>query len=90
MIAGSTLWVVGHAIYLPAAALRAASVAGCRDQEVILSSNANEAEGYLIDLESYTAEYINRLSIFRAGILLVQTISLYIRLCDTNFEVSIY
>jgi hypothetical protein len=53
LIAGSTLWVVGHAIYLPAAA--AASVAGCRDQAVIFSSNTREAEGYLIDLESCTA-----------------------------------
>jgi hypothetical protein len=41
-----------------------ASVAGCRDQEVILASNTKEAEGYLIDLESCTAEYISRPSTF--------------------------
>jgi hypothetical protein len=66
LIASSTLWMVGHAIYLPAAALGAASLAGCRDQEVILSSNTKEAEGYLIDLENCTVECISRPSSLKA------------------------
>jgi hypothetical protein len=46
----STLWMVGHAIYLPAAALGIASLVGCEDPEVILSTNTQEAEGSVVDL----------------------------------------
>lgn len=55
----STLWMVGHAIYLPAAALGVASLAGCNDQEAILSTNTKEAEGYLVDLSSNTIRYLS-------------------------------
>jgi broad specificity phosphatase PhoE len=46
----STLLVVGHAIYLPSAALGLAAVAECKDTDLILSCNTKEAEGYLIDI----------------------------------------
>ncbi|CAB9506009.1 expressed unknown protein [Seminavis robusta] len=58
----STLLVVGHAIYLPAAALGVASLVDCQPEglETILSCNTQEAEGYLIDLESSQATYLSR------------------------------
>ena len=58
----STLWLVGHAIYLPAAALGVASIVDCDDRgiETILSCNTKEAEGYLIDLQQSTATYMSR------------------------------
>jgi hypothetical protein len=60
----STLWVVGHAIYLPAAALGVASIVDCSSSglETILSSNTKEAEGYLIDIskEEADARYLAR------------------------------
>jgi hypothetical protein len=60
--AGTTLWMVGHAIYLPAAALGVASIVGSSDSgiETILSSNTREAEGYLIDLEDADVTYLAR------------------------------
>ena len=54
----TTFWMVGHAIYLPAAALGVASILDCNPSgiETILSSNTKEAEGYLIDISSDAAE----------------------------------
>jgi hypothetical protein len=58
----STLCVFGHAIYLPAAALGVASLAGCdKDSiEILLSTSTEEAEGYLIDLETSKTHYLAR------------------------------
>jgi len=57
-----TLWMVGHAIYLPAAALGVASLADCcqAGMETILSTNTKEAEGYIIDLDKSEASYLSR------------------------------
>lgn len=57
-----TLWMVGHAIYLPAAALGVASLVDCSDRglETIMSSNTKEAEGYLIDIANSEAVYLSR------------------------------
>lgn len=60
----STLLVVAHAIYLPAAALGVASaIVGTKGEEtteVTLTTNTQEAEGYLIDLESNKVLYLSR------------------------------
>lgn len=50
LVDGSTLWMVGHAIYLPAAGV--ASVVDCVEAgiETIMCCNTKEAEGYLIDI----------------------------------------
>ena len=51
-IPDASLLVVGHAVYLPAAALAVSSLLSCvKDQHVILQTNTNEAEGYLLDME---------------------------------------
>ena len=55
----STLLVIAHAIYLPAAALGVASLARCNDVEVTLSTETQEADGYLIDLSRACVEYIS-------------------------------
>jgi Histidine phosphatase superfamily (branch 1) len=47
---GATLLVVGHAIYLPAAALGISRLCGCSNQEIILDTDTKEAQGYCIDL----------------------------------------
>lgn len=59
---GQTLWVVAHAVYLPAATLGLAAVAGCDEssRDVILGSSTQEAEGYLIDLKESRATYLSR------------------------------
>jgi len=59
---GTTLWMVGHAIYLPAAAIGVAALAGCDEAgiETILSCNTQEAEAYLISLDTAKAEYLQR------------------------------
>mmetsp|Transcript_11749 Transcript_11749/g.18842 ORF Transcript_11749/g.18842 Transcript_11749/m.18842 type:complete len:263 (-) Transcript_11749:72-860(-) len=58
----TTLWMVGHAIYLPAAALGVASIVDCNESgmNTILSCNTKEAEGYLIDLQNADATYLAR------------------------------
>jgi len=60
----ATLLFVGHAIYLPAAALGVASLVGCDhvSQEMILTTVTQEAEGYLVDLnkDPPTARYLSR------------------------------
>jgi hypothetical protein len=56
----STLWMVGHAVYLPAAALGLASLSGCKDCSIILSMNTLPAEGYLIDVKKQEACYLCR------------------------------
>jgi Histidine phosphatase superfamily (branch 1) len=64
----TTLWMVGHAIYLPAAALYVASLVGCKPEgtETILSCNTKEAEGFLIDLEKSQASSLSRPSSIQA------------------------
>ena len=59
---GHILWVVAHAVYLPAAALGLAAVAQCDEssRDVILRTNTLEAEGYLIDLNEAKATYLSR------------------------------
>lgn len=60
---GSTLLFVGHAIYLPAAALGVASLARCDNdasKDLLLSSVTREAEGYFIDLDQSTVRYLSR------------------------------
>lgn len=49
----NTLLIFGHAIYLPSAALGIAAICGCdrQGEDIILSTNTNEAEGFLIDVE---------------------------------------
>jgi broad specificity phosphatase PhoE len=58
----STLMIVGHAVYLPAAALGVASLIECcpSAERVILNTNTREAEGYLIDIEGRTVRYLSR------------------------------
>lgn len=62
LLSGSTLWMVGHAIYLPAVALGVASLIECGDQgeDIILSTNTLEAEGYLIDTTNKNVSYLSR------------------------------
>lgn len=59
---GTTLWMIGHAIYLPAAALGIASITECSESwmDIILSTNTKEAEGYLIDIQNGSAKYLSR------------------------------
>lgn len=59
---GTTLWIVGHAIYLPAAALGVASLLECNEdgKELILSTNTKEAEGYLIDVSGKSVSSLTR------------------------------
>ena len=58
----TTLWMVGHAIYLPSAALGVASLLHCDEsgKNVILSTNTVEAEGYLIDALGQSVSYLTR------------------------------
>lgn len=56
----ATSLLVAHAIYLPATALVAASLIGCKDIDAMLDTNTGEAEGYLIDVPSQTVEYLSR------------------------------
>lgn len=56
----STLWVVGHAIYLPAAALGVACAVSCHGQDIILSTNTRESEGFLIDINGASIRCIER------------------------------
>eukprot|EP00934_Nitzschia_sp_Nitz4_P007497 Nitzschia sp. Nitz4//scaffold6_size259037//199628//200389//NITZ4_001106-RA/size259037-processed-gene-0.88-mRNA-1//-1//CDS//3329556989//7487//frame0 len=56
----STLCVVAHAIYLPAAALGVASLLGCQGLELCLTTNTQEAEGYLIHLGDNTVSILSR------------------------------
>jgi hypothetical protein len=45
----TTLWMIGHAIYLPAVALGIATILECADKNLLLTTNTVEAEGYVID-----------------------------------------
>ena len=58
----STLLIVGHAIYLPAAALAFASLICEKDDmlDVIMDRNTAEAEGYLLDVRKKRIEYLSR------------------------------
>lgn len=52
-IPDASLLIVGHAVYLPAAALAVSSLVDCpTTQDVILHTNTIEAEGYLVDIET--------------------------------------
>jgi hypothetical protein len=57
-----TLCFIGHAIYLPAAALGVSSLIGCEQTEmdVILTTNTREAEGYVLDLKARKVSYLSR------------------------------
>jgi hypothetical protein len=56
-----TLLVVGHAVYLSAAALAVCSLLGCHDSKnIILQTNTREAEGYLIDRQAKSVKYLSR------------------------------
>ena len=59
----STLLVVGHAIYLPAAVLGSASVLGTSsadDLQIVLFTNTKEAEGYMFNVASNEVDYLSR------------------------------
>lgn len=58
----STLLLVGHAIYLPAATLGIATTAGCsqEDQDLILDDQTQEAEGYLVDVADASVRLLQR------------------------------
>ncbi len=56
----STLVVVSHAIYLPAAALGVASLVGCKDVKMTLDVETKEAEGFLIDISCAKIDYLSR------------------------------
>jgi hypothetical protein len=58
----TTLWIIGHAIYLPAIALGVASILGCQEPgtNLILSTNTVEAEGYLVDVAASTVSLLQR------------------------------
>lgn len=58
----TTLWMIGHAIYLPAAALGVASLLNCDEvgKNVILSTNTVESEGYLLDISERSVSYLTR------------------------------
>jgi Histidine phosphatase superfamily (branch 1) len=56
-----TLLVVGHAVYLPAAALAVCNLLNCQDSHnIILQTNTREAEGYLIDCQEKSVNYLSR------------------------------
>ncbi|KAL7573690.1 hypothetical protein ACA910_007732 [Epithemia clementina (nom. ined.)] len=59
---GKVLWVVGHAIYLPATALSVALLAGCDESSTdkILSTSTKEAEGFLVDLYQSRVAILSR------------------------------
>lgn len=58
----STLLMVGHALYLPAATLGVATTAGCsqEDQDLILDDQTQEAEGYLVDVVDASVRLLQR------------------------------
>ena len=58
----TTLWIVGHAIYLPSAVLGVAEAVGCSSssKDLILSTVTQEAEGYLVDVEKAKTSYLAR------------------------------
>jgi hypothetical protein len=56
-----TLLVVGHAVYLPAAALAVSNLLDCQDSEnTILQTNTREAEGYLVDRHEKSVKHLSR------------------------------
>jgi Histidine phosphatase superfamily (branch 1) len=57
---GATMLLVGHAIYLPAAALGISRLCGCSNQELLLDTNTKEAHGYCIDLPQATVTLLER------------------------------
>jgi broad specificity phosphatase PhoE len=57
---GHTMLVVGHAIYLPAAALGISRLCGCSHEALLLDTNTKEAHGYCIDLPQATVTLLVR------------------------------
>ncbi|GAX26881.1 hypothetical protein FisN_9Lh175 [Fistulifera solaris] len=59
-----TLWIVGHAIYLPSAVVGLAQAAGFDSEDdsfqVALSTSTHEAEGYLVDFDTQSIRYLQR------------------------------
>jgi broad specificity phosphatase PhoE len=57
-----TLLVVGHAIYLPAAALGVAELCGCskNERDVLLDTDTQEAQGYCVDLCDSSVTLLSR------------------------------
>ncbi len=57
-----TLWIVGHAIYLPSAVVGLAEAAGMASDsfEVAISTSTLEAEGYLVDFDTQSVRYLQR------------------------------
>lgn len=57
-----TLWIVGHAIYLPSAVLGLAHAAGFQPDliEVTLSTSTKEAEAYVVDFNNQSIQYMER------------------------------
>ena len=60
--ADRTLWVVGHAVYLPSVVLGLAHAAGFGkySTEVALSTSTKEAEAYLVDFKHRCVQYMER------------------------------
>lgn len=57
---GSTILMVGHAIYLPAAALAVSTLLRCNNAGMITNAHTREAEGYLIDIADKSVGYLVR------------------------------
>ncbi|GAX11085.1 hypothetical protein FisN_9Hh175 [Fistulifera solaris] len=57
-----TLWIVGHAIYLPSAVVGLAQAAGFASDsfQIALSTSTQEAEGYLVDFATQSVRYLQR------------------------------
>lgn len=59
---GETLLFFAHAIYLPSAALGLASAVGCIGEEldVVLDTNTQEAQGFLVHIHDQTVSLLQR------------------------------
>jgi len=59
---GTTLWVVGHAMYTPSIVLGLATILDFDDtsKDLILSTNTKEAEGYLLDIANKEVSLLQR------------------------------
>jgi len=58
----TTLWVVGHAMYLPSIVLGLATLLDCDEEskDLVLATNTKEAEGYLLDVEHKNVRLLQR------------------------------
>jgi len=59
---GETLLFFAHAIYLPSAVLGLASAVGCIGEEldIVLDTNTQEAQGYLMHIHDQTVSLLQR------------------------------